>query len=117
MGIQWHCDKTGRQTYINPPQETVMQEVKDDKGKVVLGPDKQPIMEPVMVEIDWQNPETGVVEKKKVPKVKYLKEKAYIVRLRVGDQLIQRDFCEEGLQHLQPELDALWKKMKEMKSK
>lgn len=90
------CDVCGKETYINP--------------KIVpkLGEDGKQIIQKTV--------ENGVL--KQTPLFEDSQPRAYIVRLSVGmTDVIQKDFCEEHLQDVMPELTALREKLLSLSDK
>jgi len=100
MAVFWKCDICGKDTQLNPP---VKQEV-DKKGS------------PVMTELRRQDAQTGQIRKIPVPKMLDLFPRAYLLRLNVGSESVQRDFCRDCLETLRPEFDALWLKLENIKA-
>lgn len=91
MAVKWFCDASGKEVFMNPKSEAI----KDKDGK------------PVMTTLKTQDAQ-GRVRVTSVPKVKYLEEKAYIVRLSVGDETIQRVLSAEAIGPLKAQLQGLW---------
>lgn len=83
------CDICGKETYINPK---IVQEL-DENGKQVF---KKQVVNGVM---------------NTIPSYIETQERAYIVRLSVGNEVIQKDFCKEHLNDVMPELEALRNKL------
>jgi hypothetical protein len=97
MGVKWFCDVTGKEVFMNPKTEPV----KDSEGK------------PVMTTLKQQD-SSGKIKVTNVPKVKYLQEKAFLVRLSVGDETIQRTLSAEAIGPMREELAVLWKKLESL---
>ena len=108
--IAWHCDNCKKSTWMNPPSEQVFEDVtemiqvpvkqvvKDKNGNESVKETIQdtPVTKkvPVMTKIRRQNPQTGKIEFVEVPKIRYQKPKTILVQMRIGDETIQKDFCE-----------------------
>jgi len=99
MAVFWKCDICGKPTQLNPPSRIEV----DAKGA------------PVMTEMRRQDPQTGEVRKVPVPKMVDLFPRAYLLRLCVGSESLQRDFCKECLEALRPQFDALWRELENIK--
>lgn len=97
--IQFKCDGCGKATRMNPPSEPVL----DENGQ------------PKFIEREVQNPATGQLVTTRIPEIKYLEEKCYLVSLKVGDVKVQRDFCEECLLKIKPRLKEVMTLLKEVK--
>jgi len=117
MSVTWVCDICGKQTFINPPVEFLTEEkefkTKDEKGKTKKI--KQTV--PKMATMKRQNSQTGKIEDVPIQDMKDLKPRTYIVRLEIGRELIQKDFCKECLGKVLPEIKQLWNKLESIKSK
>lgn len=87
MGIKWFCDASGTEVFMAPPYE------------VIKGPDGKPIEVPIKTQ-DASGATITVLS----PKLKYLKPKAYLIRLSVGDETIQKVLCEDELNKIKPKL-------------
>lgn len=105
MAVTWHCDICSKPTYVNPPFEYLF--ITDKDGNKI----------PKMSKMKQQNPYTGEIETVKIQDMKDLRPRAYIVRLSVGKEIIQKDFCKEHLDNVLPEIKALWNKLEKIKSK
>lgn len=79
------CDACGKETYIQPKKEVEL----DSNGKTKY----------------------EVINGQRVVKMKALQEQCYIVRIKVNDEIIQRDFCKEHFEEVKPELIALKEKL------
>lgn len=64
-----------------------------------------------------QNHVTGRVEPITVPLVEDLEPRAYIVRLTVGQEVVQRDLCWDCLKTVQHLIRPLWSELEKMESK
>lgn len=91
MALKWFCDATGKEVFMSPKTEPE----KDKDGKAV------------MTSVKTQDGR-GKVKKTAVPKMKYLEEKAFVIRLTVGDETIQRTLSAEGLGRFRSQLQAMW---------
>lgn len=92
MALKWFCDVTGKEVFMAPPFKVVT----DDKGKNVT------------VKTKVFNGNTGKVDLIDSPKLEYQKEKAFLVRLSVGDENIQLCLSKEGLDKIKGPLALLW---------
>lgn len=97
MAIKWFCDVTGKEVFLSPPYEVE----KDKEGK------------PVHVPLKVQDHE-GNINIQHAPKLKYLKEKGYLVRLSIGDENIQRTLCAEELDKIKIQLKHVWDLLEKM---
>ncbi len=112
---KWNCDLCGKDTFINPPTQTVMEEREfevevpqlDDKGKPTTKKVIQTAKIPKTTKALRQNHETGNIEEYDVPLTKDLKPRAYIIQLHCGYENVTRDFCKKCLKKV-PEIKALW---------
>lgn len=94
--ITWACDVCGKETNLNPPVRPVLQK----NGA------------PETEEIESMNFLTGKMEKKTVAKMEDLELRCHIVKVNAGQsQVVQRDFCTDCLKTIEPELNALWRKL------
>lgn len=91
MGLKWFCDASKKEVFMAPTYDVV----KDDKGV------------PVMVPVKTQDSAGDTVTVMQ-PKVSYHKPKAYMIRLSVGDETIQKVLCEEELNKIKHKLKEAW---------
>lgn len=91
MGLKWFCDVSGVEVFMAPPYD------------VVLDKDGKPVQVPVKAQ-DSSGDTVTILQ----PKVVYQKPKAYLVRLAVGDEVIQKVFCEEELNKIKDKLKDAW---------
>lgn len=130
MALVWHCDSCGKETHLNPPVEMLWdnveteidvpytEEIEDPENpgsmkKVVLFK-KETHTEPVprLTHMKVQNGQTGEVEDLEIQDSVDLKPRAYLLRLSVGNETIQKDFCKECLDSVVlKESKALWDKL------
>lgn len=130
MSNRWNCDLCGKQTFMNPAAKPVFEQqgvktvprldpetkkplVKIVDGKPELLVDEVPNMVPVMEKMRRQNLHNGTIEEIPVQKIEYLEEPAVLVKLKVGHENIQRDFCRECLNkycgaEIKQLMDKLW---------
>lgn len=113
MSATWNCDICGKETHVAAPAEPIWV---DEQVQVPNSALTLTRKVPLMTTMQRQDLFTGEVKEIKVPRVKFLSPKAFIVMVQVGDETLQRDFCEECLATLKPEIDALWAKLKTTKS-
>ena len=127
MAIVWNCDICGKATDVNPPFEHIYEEVEstivtptkitdfDEEGncipKIVNKETKIKKKIPKTSEMKRLNPLTKVMETIKVPAIKDLEPRAYLVRLTVASESIQKDFCKECLATVLPDIKSLWEKL------
>ena len=90
--VQWNCDICGKATMVNPPTEFEKDE---------LGVHKTTTMR-------QQNIYTNEVEEIKTYQLKDLFPRAYIVKLNLGNESVQRDFCAECLETIYPKLNEVF---------
>lgn len=110
--IKCHCDICGKETFINPPSETVMVEVEKEVPSFVGGKwvnEKRTIKVPEMTTMKVIDPHgSGKLIDHEIPKTKDLKPRMWRVQLRVGQESIDRDFCKDCLdKHLKSDLAKL----------
>jgi len=108
MSVKWNCDVCGKDTLVNPPTKPILEEV-------VIEGKKQIVQKKVKKK--FQDSVSGEVKTVMVPQVEDLYPRAYIIKLNVGMETIQRDVCLDCLPKIKPELDALWKKLEDIRSK
>ena len=90
------CSKCGCDCHPNPRAVPL----KDEKGK------------PIVLEYEGTD-ERGKAVKKKTHKMKDLEVRGHHIQLRMGfAQTISRWFCGKCLDDIQPEMKALWDKLK-----
>ena len=80
MPQKWTCDVTGKEIFLNPSYEPI----KDKDGN------------PVTVQNKSMN-SNGRLQVQSVPAIKYKQEKAYFLRLTVGDECLQLCLSAEGM--------------------
>jgi len=108
------CDRCGKETKLSPKCEPVFEEKEVEKvvkiGKIVKKEEKIRKIEkvPVMVDMLRQNSATGEMQRYQVQKVKDLEPRAHIVRLTLGQESIQKDFCTECLDMCKSKLLEAW---------
>lgn len=91
MGLKWFCDVSGKEVFMAPPYDVVV----DKDGK------------PIQVKIKTQDSAGNTVEVLQ-PKLIYKQPKAYMIRLSVGDETIQKVLCEEELDKIKQKLKETW---------
>ena len=120
------CDICGKETKINPKhkiehEEKVMDvtiKVENKKtGKIEERTIPQKRVVPVMIKKKQQNPMTGEMDVVEVPKIVDLEERTFLVQFYIGEDYIKKDFCNDCLQEIMPEAEALWKKLESIESK
>lgn len=118
----WKCDVCGIETRINPKTEPLFEErevqIPVDQNKMG-GPTKKVKQRvPKMTVMKKQDMSSGEVKEIQVQEHKDLEERAMIVKLRVGPESVQRDFCRKCLEdYAGEELRTLWKKLETVKAK
>ena len=108
-----NCDTCNKKTYMNPDREIVQEDrtieyeipvpvkagVDKATGKDVFIMEMQKqtktIQKPVMTYQRRMDAITGKIVKHPVPKIIYKQPLTVFVRLKIGGDIIQRDFCEE----------------------
>jgi len=98
--VAWLCDVCGKPTHVTPHTELLY----EDKEKTI----------PKIAHLKQQDAH-GDMKLVPVHAQKDLSPRTKIVRLTMGDETIQRDLCDGCLIHLRPEMNALWKKMEDLK--
>lgn len=83
------CDACGKETILNPKQIPLL----DEDGKQVV------------------KREVVGGKYREIPQFEDEFPRTYIVRLSVGNEVFQKDFCKEHLDEVLPELDSLRKKL------
>jgi ribonucleotide reductase alpha subunit len=99
------CDICNRETFINPQCQVVK------KRQTINGKE---IEIPEYVKMKNQNRSTGKMEEIDVPKIEDLQERTYIVSLRLGQEVVQRDFCKTCFDSLKEHFFNLWNKLENM---
>jgi hypothetical protein len=100
MAVNWKCDLCGKETFVNPPYKFKV----DDAGN------------PIQTTTRQQNVYTGDVDSIAAYDLEYLQPKTYIVRLDMGGETIQKDFCEEHFLQIKHHLEALYGVLQNIKS-
>lgn len=108
MANTFQCDICSKTTHIYPPFEHVFEDKETEYGVVKI---------PVMSTAKRQNQFTGEVEDIQVQKIRFLKPRAHIIRLDVAGEEVQRDFCEDCVKEVLPEVQKLWDKLASIRSK
>ena len=108
MSVRWKCDVCGKDTWVNPPTETIFEEIEVDKKKVKV---------PKKITAKTQDPFTGEIKDIPIHAQRDLKPRAYMVKLSIGGESVQRDFCKECLEHFKPELNGLFDRLAKVESK
>lgn len=98
MALKWFCDVTGKEVFMAPPYEVA----KDAEGKDIHLTSKN------------FNGNTGRIDRVESKKLRYLKEKAYLVRLAVGDENIQLCLSQEGLDKVRGHLTHTWAMLEDL---
>lgn len=120
------CDKCEKETFLYPPTELVWEEIKIEvpvpyteeievEGKVEkvvkFKTEYQTQKTPKLITTKRLNPFTHKYEEFQTQEVKDLKPRAYLVRLSIGDEVIQKDFCVDCLSEVKQELKQVWDKL------
>lgn len=124
------CDTCGKKTFpvLNPndPNEMIPvteekefeQEInqidKNDPKKIIKVKQKFKKIVSVMTFEKRQNAITGKIEKIPMPKFIDKKARTYWIRLKVGGEIIQRDFCLDCLNGGNRQASVIFKKAKEL---
>lgn len=134
MANSFQCDICTKTTYINPPSEPQWEEHKVEVSvpytedvpdpdvpskfsKVLKYKNETQITRlPKLTKMRRQNAQTGEVEEVPIQDIKDLQPRAYLIRLMVGNEVLQKDFCKECLETIMPQIQALWDKMASIKS-
>lgn len=82
---------------LDPQTRQPMVKMVDGKPPEIITKE-EPNMVPVMETMRRQNLHNGTVEEVQVQKVEFLEEPAVMVKLKVGYENIQRDFCRACLE-------------------
>jgi hypothetical protein len=91
MGLKWVCDVSGKEVFMAPPYDVVL----DKDGEVVKVPVKTQ---------DAAGKTVTIMQ----AKVVYKQPKAYMIRLSVGDESVQKVLCEEELNKIKLKLKEAW---------
>ena len=144
--LSWKCDICAKDTHVHPPVEHVFEEkeveqpevytedtevelpaadphdaTKTIKVKKVISVPKTRMKKviqrtPKMGVMKRQNAQTGIVEDIAIQETKDLQPRAYIVRLHIGQEHVQRDFCLECLNsQILPKLKEVWDQLAAIK--
>lgn len=126
---QWHCDKCGKATKLNPRTKPIMVQDgvrkefvldKDGKPKVVMGKNQIPEIEtrevPNMVQkkkkMYQQSTMDGAIKQVEVGDSEFIDEPAIIIKLKVGHEHFICDLCKDCLAtFIGPEVKALRSKI------
>lgn len=112
-------EQQGTKTVPKFDPETKKPLVKVVDGKPPeLVTEEVPNMVPVMETMKRQNLHNGTIEEVPVQKLEYLEEPAVLVKLRIGSENIQRDFCRKCIdEYCGPEIKALREKLWSLEGK
>ena len=112
---QWRCDVCGKETFLNPLTEPIMEskeiEIEVDGAKL-----KKTIEVQKTIKMRTMDYSRGVIVESEVGAVKDLAPRAHIIRLTAGQQSIQHDFCQDCLDKL-PEIKKFWDFMESIGNK
>lgn len=122
MANKWNCDDCGIETTLNPEREPVPDmdnPVIDPKTKKPLINQKtgKPVYHQKLKKQKYQHPITGEMIEREIPEFRDLQERAYIVRLKIGDEVIQRDFCKKCLDKRLPDFKATFESLEKVGNK
>ena len=124
MALTYKCDICGKDTDINPVSKPVFvkrkMKITTDGYKAVKDGEKfdAEIDVPKMSITKRQNIKTGVVEDVPIQETEDSTDRAFIVQLNVGQEMVSRDFCKGCLENsILPLLKPLWDKLAETRSK
>lgn len=130
MAVKWNCDVCGKETNVNPQTKPVMEDkpiqvpevdpttgqpVQDDDGKVKMKTVMQKVQKRTTVKV--QDMITGKVTNQEIGLFEDVTPRAYIVRLGVGQEVVQRDVCKTCLDTLMPLIRPMWDKLEKMEGK
>jgi hypothetical protein len=108
-----NCDTCGKRTFTNPDRETVYEEeevefeapmpvqvgidkkTKKELFEMQMVKQKKTIKKPKMTYQRVMDRNTGKIVKHPIPEVIYKQPRTAYFRLKIGGDIIQRDFCEE----------------------
>ena len=111
-----YCDTCKKQTFTNPDREIVQEEkeiefevptpvkvgfdkkTKKELFEIQMIKQKKIIKKPKMTYHRVMDQNTGEVIKRPIPEAIYKQPLTVFIRLKVGGDIIQRDFCEECVQ-------------------
>jgi len=135
-----NCDTCDKKTFVNPDRETVYESedidfelpipVKQGKDKetgadlYTIENKKQTktIKKPVMTYQKRMDQNTGKIVKYPIAEVKFLQPLTVFIRLKLGGDIIQRDFCEECIRggnekakEIFETAEKLWSLLEDMK--
>jgi len=134
MSTAFHCDICGKSTYLHPQSEPIFEEITTEVKLPYTVEIEDPNQPGVMIKtIEYrvetqtqkvpkityfkrQNINTGDIENVPIQDIKDLQPRAYLVRLNLGQETIQKDFCKECLKDVLPDAQALWDKLAAIKS-
>jgi len=144
MSVAWACDICGKSTHINPPveyqftEEKVMVPTGKEVEKEFEVPDpkdprkkikqmmktievvnvEQVVRKPKMAVMKRQNHQSGEIEDIPIQEIKDLEPRAFIVRLTLGQEQVQRDFCRDCLEkEIVPHVKHVWDMLAKIGSK
>lgn len=125
-----NCDTCAKKTFpvLNPNDPTEMKAITEEKEfeqevpipdpndptKVIKGKKKFKKTVPVMSFEKRQNMINGKVTKVPIPKFVDLKPRTYFIRLKLGGEIVQRDFCLDCLKGGNRQAAKIFEKAKEL---
>lgn len=104
MSVLWKCDLCGKETHVNPPTKPMYDEV---DGKKV----------PKTAILKQQDAHTGKMNDIKIHLHEDLKPRAFITKISIGQESIQKDFCKECLDKVLPNLKKAFNTLVNIESK
>lgn len=114
MSVRWKCDICGKDTLVHPPTELEYKEV-ETINKVT---NKKEITKiPEMVKIKQQDLSSGKMKEIEVNKRRDLFPRTYIVKISIGPESIQKDFCLECLNKIKKPLIEVFEMLEKVESK
>lgn len=140
MASVFECDICQKRTVLNPQVEHLFEEKEfevdvpvttetevevdtQDGGKAMVKrlnidarKEKRTVRSPKMATMKRQNIHSGVIEDIPIHETRDLSPRTYIVRLTIGNETVQRDFCRDCLSDLMPGLKTMWTQLSAIKS-
>jgi len=113
MSVFWKCDVCGKPTLVHPPTELEYVEVDTLNEKTR---EKEKIKMPVLVDVKQQDLTTGKMKTVTVNKRRDLSPRAYIVKLSIGPESVQRDLCIDCLDKIKKPLLEVFEMLEKMES-
>jgi hypothetical protein len=116
MPVFWKCSGCSSHGHVSPTTKQVFEDKqvitgKDEKGDPIIETRKMP----KLTTRKRQNP-NGTVSDVNIQEVEDVEPRIFIVRLAIGEEIIQRDLCKTCFDELKPKLQKMWKQLESIKN-